>query len=519
MQTDVLIIGGGLAGTVAADEIIKNSTLRVIQIGCGGGASPFIHGFCIPVSENDSEELFLEDSVKSGYGQSDVSLLRRLCLGSSELTSYFGELGLSLDTDEGGVRLIHSLGSSVPRIASIGNNTGPMMLRALRARLGEASRYTSLDGQRALSLIKANGRVVGARCFDTETREFYSIYAKTVILATGGFGRLFPESTNSRDVGGDGVAMAYLAGAALTDMEFIQFEPSAAVWPPEVAGKGIVTTMFYDGAVLRGRSGERFMLAYGEEAERVPKDVQAKCISHEMSQNGTTEHGGVWFDATGVPEEKWQGVYRPYLNRYLALGIDLRKEPVEIAPAAHTTSGGVYIDGDCYTGVPGLIACGEAAGGIHGANRLGGNAGLEVMVFGRIAGKRAIAEAGAVDTLPEDEERVPDTEPDITVSDIRASLSEIVRNSLSVVRSGEKMESARAKLSAMLEFLGGYEGCYEKHRLHNDLLTAYLTLSAALERTSSVGCHFREDGVLEEEKYRIEIKKSGEGVSVCRKPI
>jgi fumarate reductase (CoM/CoB) subunit A len=343
MNTDVLIIGAGLTGTVAADEIIQRSDLRVLQLGSGSGASPYIHGFCMPVGPGDSEQLLYEDTMASGYGQCDARLVRSLCDGTGELEDYFSGLGIGLDRSEDGPRLLHALGSSVPRIASIHNDTGAVMLRRVRDRLKQSSRYTQLTG-RALELIRENGRVMGAKCYDPEKDQFYNIYARTVILATGGFGRMFPESTNSPDIGGDGAAMAYLAGAALTDMEFVQFEPSAAVWPPEVAGKGIVTTMFYDGAVLRGRDGSRFMLDYSENGERVPKDVQSKCISDEIRRHGGTPHGGVWFDATKVPEEKWQGAYKPYLNRYLACGIDLRKEPVEIAPAAHTTCGGVRID-------------------------------------------------------------------------------------------------------------------------------------------------------------------------------
>ena len=315
MVTDVLIIGAGLTGTVAADEIIRHSDLNVLQLGSGSGASPYIHGFCMPVGTGDSEELLYKDTMASGYGQCDAHLVQSLCAGSMELEAYFAGLGLELDRDEEGFRLLHALGSSVPRIASIHNSTGPAMLRNLRNRLKESSRYTSLSGQRALELILENSRVIGAKCYDEEKDHFHNIYAKTVILATGGFGRMFPESTNSPDIGGDGIAMAYQSGAALTDLEFIQFEPSAAVWPPEVAGKGIVTTMFYDGAVLRGKDGNRFMLEHSEHAERVPKDVQSKCICDEIRRHGSTPHGGVWFDATGVPEEKWQGAYKPYLNR------------------------------------------------------------------------------------------------------------------------------------------------------------------------------------------------------------
>ena len=516
MRTDVLIIGAGLTGTVAADEIIRGSDLNVLQLGSGSGASPYIHGFCMPVGPGDSEQLLYADTMASGYDQCDPRLVHSLCSQAAPLEAYFAGLGLQLDRKEEDYRLLHALGSSVPRIASIQNDTGAVMLRRVRDRLKQSSRYTQLNGQRALELICEKGRVIGAKCYDREKDCFYSIYAKAVILATGGFGRMFPESTNSPDIGGDGSAMAYLAGAALTDMEFVQFEPSAAVWPPEVAGKGIVTTMFYDGAVLRGKEGNRFMLDYSENAERVPKDVQSKCICDEIRRHGASPHGGVWFDATGVPEEKWQGAYKPYLNRYLACGIDLRKEPVEIAPAAHTTCGGVVIGEDCLSGVPGLIVCGEAAGGLHGANRLGGNAGLETMVFGRIAGKTAIDHADRELSLSVESEIATNVAADLDVEAIRIRLQQILRRSFNVIRCEADLKQGIAEIGALLEQLGTYHNCYEKHRLYNDLLTASIAMTGALERRGSVGCHCRADAVEEEIRYRVVIKKDGETMKVCR---
>ena len=518
MITDVLIIGAGLTGTVAADEIIQGSDLNVVQLGSGGGASPYIHGFCMPVGEGDSEQLLFTDTMASGYGQCDPKLVHSLCAGTSALEAYFEGLGLQLDREGELPRLLHALGSSVPRIASIHNDTGAVMLRRVRDRLHRYSRYVSMSG-RALELICEKGCVIGAKCYDAEKDQFYCIYAKMVILATGGFGRMFPESTNSADIGGDGAAMAYLAGAELTDMEFVQFEPSAAVWPPQVAGKGIVTTMFYDGAVLRGKDGNRFMLAYGERAERVAKDVQSKCICREIQENGATVHGGVWFDATGVPEEKWQGAYKPYLKRYLACGIDLRKEPVEIAPAAHTTCGGVRIDEHCLSGVPGLIVCGEAAGGLHGANRLGGNAGLETMVFGRIAGRTAIVHTDRQLSVLDEPVISKNTAPDVDVLEMRGQLQKIMRRSLNVIRCDGDLKLGIEEITQLLENLGEYENCYEKHRLYNDLLTAKIAMVSALERRSSVGCHCRADGVEENTIYRVVIKKDGKTMHVCRKPV
>ena len=495
MKTDILILGGGLTGICAAWEIIKNSEAQVDLLGWGGGASPYIHGFCLPVGENDSEELFFNDSMASGYGQCRESLVRRLCRDSLTLPEYFRELGLQIDEEKGKPRLIKSLGSTAARIAGIGNNTGPVMLSTLQKKLHASDHYREHKNLRALELIKQDGRVVGVRCYDKDTDSFRTISAGLVILATGGFGRLFPESTNSQDIGGDGCAMAYLAGGKMTDMEFIQFEPSAAVWPKELAGKSIITTMFYEGAVLRGGDGQRFM------DECVPKDAQAKAISREIRKGNATPHGGVWFDATNVPMAMWEGIYKPYRNRYLAHGIDMAKEPVEIAPAAHTTCGGVLIDENCRTGIPGLIACGEVTGGLHGANRLGGNAGLETMVFGRIAGQQALKEKLSEAEL--DENICPNRPADVDVAAMRQEMQQLLRKDLGVIRTETELREGIVQTDTLLSQLGEHENCYEKHRLYNDLLTTKMALLSALERTGSCGCHTREDSRESKDPYRI----------------
>ncbi|MBE6975967.1 MAG: FAD-dependent oxidoreductase [Ruminococcaceae bacterium] len=518
MQTDILIIGGGLTGIAAAYEIIKNSDLEVTLLQCGGGASPYIHGFCLPVGEDDSEELFYNDSMASGYQQSRPALVKRLCHDSLELPEYFRELGLEIDRNENGYQLIKSLGSSVARIAGIHNNTGPAMLSTLRKKLNASPNYREYRNFRALELIKTDDRVTGAYCYDKDADSFCAIGAKLTILATGGFGKLFPESTNSPDIGGDGCAMAYLAGAKMTDMEFIQFEPSAAVWPPELVGKSIITTMFYEGAVLRGSSGQRFMDRYSPDGECVSKDLLAKGICDEIRRNGATPHGGVWFDATAVPQALWEGVYKPYRSRYLNHGIDMTKEPVEIAPAAHTTCGGALIDENCRTGIPGLLACGEVTGGLHGANRLGGNAGLETMVFGRIAGQTALRNFDP-SALPCRAEETQNRASDVDISNLAQSLQTLLRNHLGVIRTEAELSRGIAEIDKLLEQLGDHRGCYEKHRLYNDLLTARIAFVSALARKESIGCHCREDSIQETEVYRIIIQNKDGGFALSKESV
>lgn len=495
MQTDILIIGGGLAGICAADRITQDSSLQVDLLQDGSGASPFIHGFCLPLGPTDSPELFEQDTLAAGYGVADPQLVHTLCTGYPSLLAFFEGLDLSLDGGPDEIRMLQPLGASAPRVVTLNNDSGVVLLSRLRRRLSDTGRYREHRHLRALSLCKTGEQVTGARCFDVQQRQWVNIQAKIVILACGGFCGLFPFSTNSADRKGDGIAMAARAGATLTDMEFIQFEPSAAVWPPPLYGKSVITTMFYEGAVLRNENGRRFMLDYSSEAECCGKDVLAACIYREIQAGRGTKNGGVYFDATQVPEKLLQSVYAPYVQRYQKVGIDIAKQPMEIAPAAHTSCGGVRINTRCETDVPGLLACGEVTGGIHGAGRLGGNAGLEVMVFGRIAGRRAIELAQEQPAASASESYVPAGNPTagLDLEQARKQLTGILGGCMNVVRNARDLETGIAQTTDLLDALGDGGDCYEQWSLSNDCFTTLAAMKAAFSRTKTIGCHIRED--------------------------
>lgn len=489
-----LIIGGGLSAHVAAEEIAKSGG-TVVLIADGAGASPYVHGIQIPTLASDSAQLFLRDTYEGGCRQGNYALEQLLCEGSLGVREQLEELGLHPNrTPDGQVELLQPLGASCPRVVSVGNALGAFALAALKSRL--AGRVRMLSG-RAVRLFCEDG-AFAALCY--VEGKLLLIGAQTVLLAAGGFGNLYAFTTNSADMGGDALAMAYGAGAQLIDLEFVQFEPSVAVWPQAVRGKSVITTLFYDGAVLYNGRGERFM-GEQEGAERVGKDVLAAAMFREIAAGRGTEHGGVYLDCTRVDAQKMRTVYHAYYERYLACGIDLLEQPVEIAAGAHTTLGGVRIDGDCRTCVPGLYACGEAAGGIHGANRLGGNAGLETFVFGRRAGRsifRALTQgerrdadcrgacAQAAAFLRETPFAAFDPAP------VRARMRETMSRELGVVRCGAGIVRAReefARLRAQLP-----RSCAEEVlRLENDLTAAELVARCCAERTQSIGCHIRSD--------------------------
>ncbi|GHU73207.1 fumarate reductase subunit A [Clostridia bacterium] len=504
IQTDLLVIGGGLSGLTAADTAAAYG-VRALVVRDGRGASPWVHGFNAPLSPEDSVEAFMEDTLRCGYGLGEPELVRALCENGTNIVETLEHAGLRFNRDAAGTPLLlRPLGSRYPRVASVGNETGIAIIRSIEA--SAEGRFDILENSRAIALRTVSGHVRGALVYDTLENTMIYVAASTVVLAAGGFCGIYPFTTNKQDSSGDGIAMAFRAGAPLIDVELIQFEPSAAIYPPALRGTSVITTMLYEGAVLRNGLGDRFMLHYSSKGERANKDALARAMAIEIRADRASPHGGIWFDATGVGAERLRAVYPMYVERYAHVGIDLSKEPIEVAPAPHTALGGVRIDPHCATAVARLYVCGEAAGGIHGANRIGGNAGLETLVFGGRAGKSAAEYARAVpaddsggEAWAADElgslSGVWDT---VRADTIRAELEEILTASVGVLREGAKLIPAREKLESLaaearaLSCSNEREAFY-KIRLCNDVLAGLLLVTGALAREESVGCHVRLD--------------------------
>jgi len=540
VKTDALIIGTGLSGLLAARTLTKKlPTAKILMIGNGLGASPYVHGFNMPLHPDDSVECFKADTLGGGRDQSKKELVDALCDGALELRPILEELGIEFNRKDGEYSLLRPLGSTHPRVASVGNHTGVAIMNAIRDEFASNANISSMKDTRALRLLRMDGRVGGALIYQIKEKKFSVVLAKAVVLACGGFCNIYPFSTNMTDIGGDGIAMAFGAGAELCDLEFVQFEPSAAVAPKAIRGKSVITTMYYEGAVLRNTLGERFMLQYGEAAECVNKDVQSKYIFKEIKEGRGTENGGVFFDCTGVGRDRLNEQYDSYVKRYSDVGIDIATTPFEIAPAPHTSLGGVSVDENCFSGIEGLYACGEIIGGLHGANRLGGNAGLETMVFGRIAGNSVadyLATDPELDVTEEDaEDFFEDTlslsgENTVTaelLAKLRADMQAVLSDKLNVLRCGEELAEAVDAFGDMLETLDNSsmediseELAFETIRLVNDLQTAYLLAISAYTREESCGCHVRTDHDEETaDKYRVIIQNTPEGTVVAKESI
>lgn len=523
LLADCLIIGGGLAGWMAARECVREG-LRTCLLQDGKGASPWVHGFNVPLHPEDSPDVFLRDTLQSGQGLSDTELAFALCHDALDILELLQSMGLSFNRDGRGFQLLRPLGASCPRVASIGNSTGDAVLKALRSEL--SGKVIEKSNTRAIRLLVDNKKVTGAVAYSRKDREWLQISSRATILASGGYCGIYPVSTNKRDSSGDGIAMAYEAGATLCDMEFVQFEPSAAAWPKQLIGTSVITTLLFEGAVLRNKEGQRFMLRYDAAGERVGKDVMTSRIAEEIANGHGTAHGGVYFDATGVDHEHLKRDYAMYVERYNAVGIDLLTEWIEIAPAPHTSLGGVRINESGCTTVEGLFGCGEIIGGLHGANRIGGNGGLETMVFGRRAGESAASYAASVELSsqrPAKDMVFADESCAGRLDELRRGMQEALWQGANVLREEHSLSSAADRMTDSLEELRSICGQDNQEeflcrRLQNDMTAALLTIRAALERRDTLGCHRRSDYPgRAEQLYRLALQNDGRsGVQVRR---
>ena len=270
IKTQVAVIGGGLTGSVAAFELAK-AGVDVTVVRDGRGASPHVAGFNVAGAESgDSTEIFIKDTHESATGLADAELVDILCNGSTALPKYLEALGFAFDTHEDGtLKARKSLGSSFARVVGKGNSSGAQILSLIDAELRQRENIKTIEGARAVRLFCQDGQVSGVLVYERATDSLTVIESPCVLLASGGYAGIFPFTSNTRDISGDTVAMALFAGAHATDMEFVQFEPSCAVWPESIRGKGMITTLFYEGATMTNALGERFMLKHSPDGERV----------------------------------------------------------------------------------------------------------------------------------------------------------------------------------------------------------------------------------------------------------
>jgi len=388
----VLVIGSGGAGVRAAIEASQYGDTMLISktiVGKGGCTTMAEGGYNAVLREQDSCEIHFEDTLKGGAYLNNPDLVnilvREAPLRMRDLISW-GAVFDFTDSDEIAQRPFG--GQRFPRTCYAGDRTGHEMMTTLVERL-DSSGVTLLQEFTVIDLLKNGDAIIGAMALD-EKGNLVILKADSTILATGGGTRVYDISTNSSSGTGDGFAIGYRSGAELIDMEMIQFHPTGAVYPYDARGRLVTEAVRGEGGVLLNSIGERFMKQYDpERMELSTRDIVARAIATEILNGRGTSHDGVYLDVTHLPREQIESRLPVMLEQFLKFGIDIREKPMEVAPTAHHIMGGLRITPECRTTLPGLFACGEVAGGVHGANRLGGNALAETQVFGKRAGEYA----------------------------------------------------------------------------------------------------------------------------------
>jgi L-aspartate oxidase len=470
-----LILGAGLAGLSAALAAAPRRALVVSPGPLGDGCSSAWAqgGLAAALGEDDSAELHARDTEAASAGMVDAEAVRRLTAAGVETVEHLAKLGAPFDRDAQG-RFARSLEAahSRARVARVkGDQAGAAIMRAIGAAVRAEDRIQVLEHARARALLHDRaGRVRGALI--EHKGRLIEITAPAVILATGGLGGLYAVTTNPAAVRGEGLALAALAGAEIADAEFVQFHPTAVDVGRDPAPLA-TEALRGEGARLVDRDGRRFMTEAHPAAELAPRDVVARAVHAEIAAGR-----GAFLDATEAVGAEFPAKFPSVFAACMAAGIDPRKKPIPIAPAAHYHMGGVAADADGRASLEGLFAVGECAStGVHGANRLASNSLLEAAAFGTAAGVAA-RDVGAARTPALPGVITPDL-PDEALAQLRAAMS----RDAGVVRD----DAGLRRLHAVIDDLEAAHGAAAP------LITARLIARAALAREESRGGHFRSD--------------------------
>jgi len=391
VEADVLVLGGGVAGYRAA-VAAASAGARVVHAFRARGASQYIFGFNVPLAHKDARdtpEIYAQDIMRGGYGANDPRLVETLVAGARPAFEELLGIGVPFARDAERFDQLALSGNTYPRSVYHPHGLGPLAIGKLDERATGLG-VRKLSGWKAIGLLQDDAEVVGAMLAKVGTGQIAAVHAHATVLATGGIGQIYADSTYPADVAADSYAMAHAAGATLIDMEFVQFEPTVVVHPESCRGLVMPTAMFGEGAQLLNARGERFMFRYNPEHGelRIEKARMAHCIMQEVAEGRGFPDGTVVFDTTVVPPHRLEN-HVEKLKRLRSKGFEPTREAPRVRPAAHSHMGGVRIDRTAWTGVPRLFAAGEAAGGVHGASRLAGNGASDVFVFGGIAGREA----------------------------------------------------------------------------------------------------------------------------------
>jgi succinate dehydrogenase / fumarate reductase flavoprotein subunit len=540
-EHDVLIIGAGGAGLRAAIEalaqgvsvgvVCKSLLGKAHTVMAEGGIAAAMAN----VDQSDDWRAHFRDTMRGGKFLNNWRMAQLHAMEAPDRVRELEQWGALFDRTDNGEILQRAFGGhTFKRLCHVGDRTGLEMIRTLQDR----GVHLGIDVYMECTitrLLKDGDRIAGAFGYWREQGRFVVFKAKSVIICTGGIGKAWKITSNSWEYTGDGMALAYDAGAELMDMEFVQFHPTGMVWPPGVQGILVTEAVRGEGGILRNKAGERFMERYDPaKLELSTRDVVARSIYTEVREGRGTEHGGAFLDISHKPAEYVKRKLPSMYHQFLELAdVDITKGPMEVGPTCHYMMGGIRVDAEtAQASIPGLFAAGEAAVGLHGANRLGGNSLSDLLVFGRRAGLAAAEQAKRCAAPTIDSSQIqaaersmlapferPDGENPYTIHD---DLQSTMQNLVGIFRNEEDLREALSEIEKLRERAARTRvegsrlfnpGWHLVRDLESMLIIAEAVTRCALARRESRGAHSRIDypGLDSAwgSKHNVVVKKSG----------
>jgi succinate dehydrogenase / fumarate reductase flavoprotein subunit len=520
-EHDVLIIGAGGAGLRAAIEgLAAGARVAVVSKSLLGKAHTVmaeggIAAAMANVDKADSWKTHFRDTMRGGKLLNNWRMAQLHAQEAPERVRELEQWGALFDRTSDGDILQRAFGGhTFKRLCHVGDRTGLEMIRTLQDR-GVQLGFDVFMECTIIRLLADGKRIVGAFGYWREQGRFVILKAKAVVIATGGIGKAYRITSNSWEYTGDGMALAYDAGADLLDMEFVQFHPTGMVWPPGVQGILVTEAVRGEGGILRNKNGERFMEKYDpKRMELSTRDVVARSIYTEVREGRGSEHGGAYLDISHKPAEYVKQKLPSMYHQFKELAdVDITKGPMEVGPTCHYVMGGIRVEAEtAAASLPGLFAAGEAAAGLHGGNRLGGNSLSDLLVFGRRAGLAAAAYAGKAPAASIDEGQIAEAERDMLAPfdrsqgenpySVHRDLQETMQNLVGIFRIEEDMNKAMSNLeklkdrSARVRVEGSRlfnPGWHLSRDLKSMLTVSEAVARCALARKESRGAHSRID--------------------------
>jgi succinate dehydrogenase / fumarate reductase, flavoprotein subunit len=570
---DVLIIGGGSAGLRAAIEAHDTGS-QVLIVSKNRRGDPHtvlarggINAALGTMDPQDNWMIHTADTLREGLFIGDYDKAEVLCKSAPDAVTELVNWGARFHREPDGRLTQRFFGAhTYRRTCFFGDWTGKEIIRVLMKQV-RLRKIKFVDNVYITKLLKSNNiemtqgakekgkekekeEILGAMGIDLKRKDIIIFKAKCVILATGGYTRVYPVSSSRIfENYGDGIALAYEAGVDLVDMEMVQFHPTGMVWPKKALGTLATEAIRGEGGILLNSKGERFMKNYyPQRMELGPRDVVARSIYNEIVSGRGTKHGGVWLDVTHLPKAKILERLPTMYDQFKRIaGVDISKEKMEVAPTAHYSMGGVKVDSKCQTNVKGLFAIGEVAGQVHGANRLGGNSLLGTVVFGKIAGREAATKVAREKkrtingkssssiigiTYNNDKRLAPTLFAVKQPLRICSQIQQVMHENAGIIREASKLRKGIKKISELekafysknnvLRSHKNYENVVSTWEVRSALIVCEAVLRSASMRQDSRGAHYRSDfpdRYGRKWKVNIYCRKSGREMVLFKRPV